>query len=327
MRRAATVLPALALTACLALAGCTDSSGDADASASAEAAVTPLSNVDCSALTIDDDADSLPTLEGEAGSEPKVTWGDGDAPANLTVKTLDAGDGAELTEDSIVVANYAGWEWGSTEVFDSSYARGEATPFSLQGVISGWRCGIAGHRVGDRLLLSIPAELAYGQPAASPNSPAGPLVFVVEVQQAINTDEVVSATKDAEVDAEAQQALTDLGVTVSGDLGAAATISVADGAEAPTEQQNLVLARGTGDEVAEGDQVVLELAFVNWGDNGSLQSSWEAGGPQIMTVATGAPIGGLLGVPVGSRVVILMPGDESLGTTAAAYVVDVAKIL
>ncbi|MBM6978765.1 MAG: peptidylprolyl isomerase, partial [Actinomyces succiniciruminis] len=75
------------------------------------------------------------------------------------------------------------------------------------------------------------------------------------------------------------------------------------------------------------DQVALELAFVNWGDNDSLRSSWEAGGPQVMTVAAGAPIAGLVGVPVGSRVVILMPGDESAGTVAAAYVVDVAKVL
>ncbi|MBE6475115.1 MAG: peptidylprolyl isomerase [Actinomyces succiniciruminis] len=324
MRRATTVLPALALTSCLALAGCSDSSGGA--SASAEATATPLSNVDCSTLTIDDDADSLPTLEGEAGSEPTVTWGDGDAPANLTVKTLDAGDGAEVTEDSIVLADYAGWEWGATEVFDSSYARGEATSFSLQEVISGWRCGIAGHRVGDRLEVAIPAELAYGSSVAE-GYPSGPLVFVVEVEQAVTADEAVSATKDAEVDAEAQQALVDLGVTVSGDLGAAATISVADGAGAPTEQQNIILARGAGDEIAEGDQVALELAFVNWGDNDSLRSSWEAGGPQVMTVAAGAPIAGLVGVPVGSRVVILMPGDESAGTVAAAYVVDVAKVL
>ncbi|SDM74625.1 FKBP-type peptidyl-prolyl cis-trans isomerase [Actinomyces ruminicola] len=326
MRRAATVLPALAITACLALAGCSDSSGGAGASASAEATVTPLSSVDCSTLTIDDDADSLPTLEGEAGAEPTITWGDGDAPTNLTVKTLDAGDGAEVTEDSIVVADYAGWEWDSAEAFDSSYARGEAAPFSLQGVISGWRCGLSGHRAGDRLEIAIPAELAYGSSVAE-GFPSGDLVFVVEVKQVITADEVISATKDAQVDAEVQQTLADLGVTVSGDLGAAATIAVADGAEAPTEQENIVLARGSGDEVAEGDQVVLELAFVNWGDNDSLQSSWDAGTPQVMTVAAGAPVGGLAGVLVGSRVVILIPGDQTQGTTASAYVVDVAMIL
>ncbi|PHP52175.1 hypothetical protein BW737_011305 [Actinomyces ruminis] len=73
----------------------------------------------------------------------------------------------------MVIANYAGWEWGATEAFDSSYARGEATPFSLQGVISGWRCGLSGHRVGDRLEIAIPAELGYGQPASSPNAPSG----------------------------------------------------------------------------------------------------------------------------------------------------------
>ncbi|SDN74036.1 peptidylprolyl isomerase [Actinomyces ruminicola] len=326
MRRAATVLPALAVSACLALAGCSDSSGGASASASAEATVTPLSAVDCSTLTIDDDADSLPTLEGEAGAEPTITWGDGDAPANLTVKTLQTGDGAEVTEDSIVVADYAGWEWGATEVFDSSYARGESTPFSLSGLISGWRCGLVGRHAGDRLELSIPAELAYGSSVAE-GYPSGDLVFVIEIKGVVTADEAVSATKDAQVVAEAQQLLADRGVTVSGDLGAAATVSVTDGAEAPTEQENIVLARGSGDEVAEGDQVVLELAFVNWGDNGSLQSSWEAGTPQLMTVASGAPVGGLAGVPVGSRVVILIPGDETQGTKASAYVVDVAKIL
>lgn len=326
MRRAATVLPAVALTACLALAGCSDSSGEASASASATASATVLTDVDCAALTIDDDAASLPTLEGESGAEPTITWGDGDAPDNLTVKTLQEGDGAEVTEGSLVVTDYALWQWGATEVFDSSYARGESTPFSLSGLISGWRCGLTGRHVGDRLEIAVPAELAYGDDAPD-GYPAGDLVFVVEIQQVIAADEVTSATKDAELDADAQQTLADLGITVSGDLGAAATISVADGAEAPTEQQNIVLARGTGDEVAEGDRVVLELAFVNWGDNDSLQSSWETDGPQVMTVSTGAPIGGLAGVPVGSRVVIVVPGDETQGTSSSAYVVDVAMVL
>ncbi|MDO4901695.1 FKBP-type peptidyl-prolyl cis-trans isomerase [Actinomyces sp.] len=327
MRRAVTVLPALALTACLALVGCTDSSGDASASASAEATIAPLSGVDCSTLTIDDDADSLPTVSGDAGAEPTVSWGGGDAPANLTVKTLASGDGGEVTEDSIVVANYAGWEWGATETFDSSYARGEATPFSLQGVISGWRCGLAGHRAGDRLLLSIPAELAYGQPAASPDSPSGTLVFIVEVEQVITAEEAAMASKDAVLDAAAQQTLADRGVTVSGDLGAAASIAVADGAAEPAEQETIVLARGTGDEVAEGDQVVLEVALVNWGDNDSLQSSWEVNQPQLTVVSKDTTIGGLVGTPVGSRVVILLPGDATRGTTASVYVVDVAKVI
>ncbi|MBW3068181.1 peptidylprolyl isomerase [Actinomyces sp. 594] len=334
MRRAATILPTLALTACLALAGCSDSPGDASASASAEATITPLSAVDCSTLTIDDDAASLPNLDGEDGAEPTVTWGEGEAPRNLTVKTLAEGDGAEVTEESIVVADYAGWEWGATEVFDSSYARGEATPFNLQGVIPGWTCGLAGRHVGDHLELAIPPELAYGQPAATPNLPSGPLVFVVEIKHAVATSEVAgtaesaaTASKDAAADAQVEQSLADRGVTVSGDLGAAATISVADGAAAPTEPETFVLARGTGEPVADGDYVLLHVAAVNWDDPELHQSSWENGAAQDMVISANSPFGSLIDVPVGSRVVILMPGEESQETVAAAFVMDIAAIL
>ncbi|MDU0348450.1 FKBP-type peptidyl-prolyl cis-trans isomerase [Actinomyces sp. MRS3W] len=334
MRRAAIVLPALALTACLALTGCSDSSGKAaDASASAEATVTPVSNVDCSTLTIDDDADSLPTLEGEAGTQPTITWGDGDAPTNLTVKTLTAGDGAEVDESSIVVADYAGWEWGQTEAFDSSYARGEAVPLSLGGVIPGWRCGLVGHHEGDRLELSIPAELAYGQ-SATEGRPSGDLVFVVEIGHVVASSAVTeaaesaaAASKDAVADTQAEQALAERGITVSGELGTAATISVTEGAAEPTEQETVVVARGAGEPVADGDYVLLHMAFVNWDDPSSLQSSWDVGAAQQMVISASSPAGALIDVPVGSRVVILIPGDESQGTVSTAFVMDIAAIL
>ena len=38
-----------------------------------------------------------------------LTWSGQGAPANLTVKTLTAGQGAEMTPASHVVSNYAGW--------------------------------------------------------------------------------------------------------------------------------------------------------------------------------------------------------------------------
>ncbi|PHP52146.1 hypothetical protein [Actinomyces ruminis] len=140
-------------------------------------------------------------------------------------------------------------------------------------------------------------------------------------------ESAATASKDAVADPQAEQALADRGVTVSGDLGAAATVSVADDAEAPTEQETFVLARGTGEPVADGDYVLLHMAFVNWDDPGSLQSSWDAGAAQDMVISGNSPAGALIDIPVGSRVVFLIPGDESQETVPAAFVMDIAAIL
>ncbi|MEO5994568.1 MAG: FKBP-type peptidyl-prolyl cis-trans isomerase [Arthrobacter sp.] len=37
-------------------------------------------------------------------------------------------------------------------------------------------------KVGSKLLLTIPEDLAYGKTAAAQGKPAGPLVFVVEIK-------------------------------------------------------------------------------------------------------------------------------------------------
>jgi len=127
-----------------------------------------------------------------------------------------------VSSGDVITVNYVGWKWGSTEAFDSSFKKGAPVTFGLTGVIPGWTCGLAGHKVGERVQLSIPGKLAYGETAdpARPNSPTGPLVFVVDITARITGDELTPATKDATVDSAAVKKLSDRGVTVSGDLGA-----------------------------------------------------------------------------------------------------------
>src|SRR5690606_28929944 len=47
------------------------------------------------------------------------------APKKLQVITLIEGEGPEARDDSVVSFNYLGQVWGSDEVFDESYSRGE----------------------------------------------------------------------------------------------------------------------------------------------------------------------------------------------------------
>ena len=68
-------------------------------------------------------------------------------------------------------------------LFDSSWARGAPATFPLtQGsLIQGWIDGIPGMQVGERRVLVIPSELAYGDNPPPGIAPGETLVFVVEL--------------------------------------------------------------------------------------------------------------------------------------------------
>ncbi|BDA65371.1 FKBP-type peptidyl-prolyl cis-trans isomerase [Actinomyces capricornis] len=334
MRRTPLTLSTLALAACLTLAGCGQ---DAEPDAAASTPAAPPTAVDCSTVTVDSDAATLPTLSGADGEEPAVSWGGGQAPENLTVKTLTEGSGAQIGSDDVIVANYVGWEWDSSQAFDTSWGRGAPASFSLKAVIPGWTCGLAGTHVGDRVLLSIPAELAYGEKQPTPSAaaeqlpqqgqPSGDLVFVVDVLGGGSPEEISAGTKDAVVEGEA--ALAERGVSVSGSLGEAATITVNEGAAEPTEPEVIVLARGSGAPLEAGSKVLAHTAGAPWagGQAGQPFSTWDQDSPQVLVLDDQPPLDKLAGVPAGSRVVILMPKDETTGTPASAFVMDIEQVL
>ncbi|WOH16903.1 FKBP-type peptidyl-prolyl cis-trans isomerase [Paenarthrobacter sp. GOM3] len=124
----------------------------------------------------------LPKVSFDDKGVPSVEIPKTDAPAGLSVKVLSEGSGDELKSSDTIEANYTGWRWEDSTKFDSSYDRGEAATFGLTQVIKGWTLGLTGQRVGSKVLLTIPTDLAYGANAAAQGKPAGPLVFVVEIK-------------------------------------------------------------------------------------------------------------------------------------------------
>ncbi len=69
--------------------------------------------------------------------------------------------------------------------FDSSYDRGQPAEFPVDGVIKGWTEALQLMKVGGKLKLFIPPELAYGN-AARPGIPANSvLLFEVELLDVI----------------------------------------------------------------------------------------------------------------------------------------------
>jgi peptidylprolyl isomerase len=115
-------------------------------------------------------------------TKPTVGPGSGEL-TQLNVTTLIEGTGAAAATGQNVTVNYVGVSYTSGQQFDASWDRQQAFPFQLGtgGVIDGWDQGLVGVKVGSRVQLDIPANLAYGDNPTDPSRPAGPLRFVVDL--------------------------------------------------------------------------------------------------------------------------------------------------
>ena len=157
---------------------------------------TPASASDTFALTdcgVSGAAEQVDAADGVAIT-PDVSVLDSDvplvyvradsAPARELIATeIRAGSGETAALDDLITVEYCGVGLATGELFDSSWARGAPATFPLsQGqLIQGWVDGIPGMQVGERRVLVIPSDLAYGETPPPGIEPGETLVFVVEL--------------------------------------------------------------------------------------------------------------------------------------------------
>ncbi|HEY4837953.1 MAG TPA: FKBP-type peptidyl-prolyl cis-trans isomerase [Candidatus Acidoferrales bacterium] len=103
-------------------------------------------------------------------------------PSGLQYKIITAGTGPKPTAADTVVCNYRGTLLNGTE-FDSSYKRGQPTPFPVGRVIKGWTEALQLMPVGSKWQLFIPDDMAYSNhpPPGSGIGPNATLIFDVEL--------------------------------------------------------------------------------------------------------------------------------------------------
>lgn len=113
--------------------------------------------------------------------KPVVTGGTGQV-TKLTVTPLIEGKGPATQAGQEVTVNYVGVSYATGAEFDASWKRQQTFPLELGAgkVIPGWDQGLVGVKVGSRVQLDIPSNLAYGDDPSS-GRPTGPLRFVVDV--------------------------------------------------------------------------------------------------------------------------------------------------
>jgi FKBP-type peptidyl-prolyl cis-trans isomerase FklB len=101
--------------------------------------------------------------------------------SGLQYKILTKGSGEKPAAGSNVTVHYKGTLIDGT-VFDSSYSRGEAAELSLGQVIKGWQEVVPMMTTGSKWQVYVPADLAYGDRAASEViGPASTLIFDIEL--------------------------------------------------------------------------------------------------------------------------------------------------
>ncbi|MEU9342121.1 FKBP-type peptidyl-prolyl cis-trans isomerase [Streptomyces sp. NPDC048278] len=307
MRRRSLLLAAVP-AGLVTLAGCGDNSSassKASASPSASASVPPPKIVD----------GPLPAITAGAkfDEKPTVAKGSGDPSKNLAVKTVIAGSGRSVAENDFIQANYLGQIWSTAKVFDQSYDR---TPLLMQlaagSIIDGWRYGLAGRKVGSRVLMAVPPTWGYG---TAGNSQAGikgtdTLVFVVDILNSFNS----KSSSTGKVVAQSDAALPKIGTNTDGKAPSVEIPKV----DPPKKLVANYVLEGDGAEVQAAQTVLCQFKGEVWDSGKVFEQTYESGRlaqfslEQMQQVLKGLAQG-ITGKKVGSRILVVTPPDLAYG--------------
>ena len=173
--------------------------------------------------------------------------------------------------------------------------------------------------MGSRVLAVLPPKYGYG---ASGNSQVGitgsdTLVFVVDM---IKEYAGTASASGAQVSSGGGTL-----PTVSAKTGTAPAVKIPT-SNPPSKLVVKTLIKGSGPPVAKGQEVVTQYVGLNWRTRTVFDSSWSRGAPFGFEIgASPAQIipgwdTGLVGVPVGSRVMLVIPPKDGYGSAGQSSV-------
>lgn len=239
------------------------------------------------------------TVTGEVGEEPVVEF---EAPLTVTEAASSVvveGEGEALEEGQQVQAQLLTIDGSTGDEIESSYdAEAPAGfPMNPQQIRQDLYDALVGVPVGSRVLLALPTN-AEGSTSA------------VVVTDILSAKVVPDRAEGTPVDPPAGLPTVTLGED------GAPTITLPEG-EPPSELIVQQLTTGTGPEVEQGQQITVHYTGVTWPGGEVFDSSWEKGTPVQFAIGVGQVIpgwdAGLVGQPVGSQVLLVIPPDQGYG--------------
>lgn len=285
------------------------------------------------------------TVSGAFGAVPKVTYDGVVSREKTQVKVLHAGEGAVIKDgDVATVKYYIGNGFNGKKAFSSFDLKAPKSMLTVKKgeVLGAFSKAIVGHKVGSRVeVIAAPSD-GWGTAGGNAQLSIGnhdTTVFVIDI-----VDRVLDAPDGADQTLPAwAPKVVDGKLTPSLDWKGAA-------ASPGSQLRTVYVKKGTGPKIAKGNQVAMRYYGQVWGGKiESFDNNYSAPFPGIMDPQTqqygpftipGQLIKGwnegLVGVPVGSRVLLVVPpaygygakgqGDKIPGNATLAFVIDVLGV-
>lgn len=124
------------------------------------------------------------------GKAPSIDIPKTDPPKNLVSNYVLEGDGAEVKADQTILCQFKGVVWDGGKTFQQTYDSGRLSQFSVEQmkqVVAGLAQGVTGKKVGSRVMIVVPPDLAYGDnpPSGGVVKKGATLVFSVDILAAM----------------------------------------------------------------------------------------------------------------------------------------------
>ncbi|MEO3885229.1 FKBP-type peptidyl-prolyl cis-trans isomerase [Nonomuraea sp. B5E05] len=246
---------------------------------------------------------------GAFGARPTIVFPAGKPVDELQVDEPAAGEGERLRPGDVAIVQYTAHVWNGRDnrLVDSSFTRGTPAAFPVGHLLPGLERALRGRRVGSRVIAAIPPGDGFGA-----NPPRGiaadeELLYVVDILGA--------HPKGVSVEARGGSLA---GVRVSGGARNSGPPALSVPATAPPARfAAKVLHRGKGRRIRAGQLVVTHYEGAIWGRRRVFDTTWTTGTPKAFKLGDGSVIKAwdraLVGVPTGSRVVMVVPPSYGYG--------------
>ncbi|MGA8987513.1 FKBP-type peptidyl-prolyl cis-trans isomerase [Aeromicrobium sp.] len=252
----------------------------------------------------------LDAIKVSSAKSPKVTVSKGFTTSKTESKVLKSGGGAKLASGDAVKVNYVAVNGRTGKQFDSSFKSQKPLTLTLDknAVLPGFVTGLEGKKIGSRVLVAISPKDGFGQDQAQLDIKKNDtMVFLFDIVAKVPT-EVTGTAKKLPADVPK--------LVLDGDKHPTKFTKTSKTAKKITKESSHVVIQGDGAKITDGQTLTAQYIGQVYPDGAIFDESWSSSSRSFQ-VGAGQLIkcwdDQLVGQKLGSRVVLVCPGDKAYG--------------